>query len=114
MMEHARWPAKVHDIESAIRSADIAIHMKHRKGGVVMFDATTGQMLEGVGHLSAERAQGERRMIVTCDTPYPCDLELGVLTGAAIRFSARAQVQHQPEIPCRKKGDASCMYHVTW
>jgi hypothetical protein len=48
------------------------------------------------------------------DIMFDANLELGVLTGAAIRFSARAQVQHQAEIPCRKKGDASCTYHVTW
>jgi len=114
IMEHALWPPHVHDIESAMRSVDVAYHMNHRKSGVVMFDPTTGRMLEGIGHFAVNRVQGERRLVVTCDTPYPCDLDRGVMTGTVIRFSPRAQVVHQPDIPCRKKGDTSCRYVVTW
>lgn len=114
MMEHALWPPHIHDIESAMLSLDVAYHMNHKKGGVVMFDPATGRMLEGIGHWTIHRVQGTRRIDATCDSPYPCDLDRGIVTGAAIRFSPRASVVHERDGTCRNKGDASCTYQVAW
>jgi hypothetical protein len=42
--ENAKFPPWVTDIDSAIRSIDIAHHMNHRKNGVVLFEPDSGTM----------------------------------------------------------------------
>ncbi len=45
---------------------------------------------------------------MTCDDPYPCDFDMGILHGFAARFSQDAllvRVKHG-EGGCRKRGDA--------
>ena len=41
------FPPEINDVESAVRSIDIAFHLNQRKNGVVMYDPATGVMLEG-------------------------------------------------------------------
>jgi hypothetical protein len=88
--------------------------MNHRKNGIALFDPATGKMLEGIGHYGYSRVHGERRILSVCDTPYPCALDRGILTGVAIRFNSRAIVAHYPELPCRKQADPNCTYLITW
>ena len=112
--ECAIFPAWVSDVSSAIRSIDVAYHLNHRKEGRVMFDAETGTMTEGIGHYGYTPVSGEKRILSTCNNPYPCDLDRGILTAMARRFAPEATVDHVDPRVCRKKGADQCTYLVTW
>jgi hypothetical protein len=88
--------------------------MNHRKKGVPMFDATTGALLEGIGHYGCERVAGQGVILSTCNTPYPCAFDRGVLTAMARRFAPGAVVQQDDDLPCRHQGMDSCTYRVSW
>jgi hypothetical protein len=77
-----------------------------------MFSLETGAMLEGIGHYGY--APGEREIISVCNTPYPCDLDRGILTAMARAYEPNCRVAHDDSRPCRKRGADSCTYVVTW
>lgn len=112
--QNAAFPPWVQDVESAIKSIDIAYHMNHRKKGQVMFDPATGKMLEGIGHYGWERVSGKNEIVVRCDNPYPCEFDRGIVTAMAQRFAPNARIVHQPERPCRKDSANVCTYVVQW
>lgn len=112
-VRNPNFPATVNDLEGALRQIDLAFHLSHRKGGVAMLDKGTGRMLEGIGHYAVERSTGQNRILVKCDTPYPCPGEQGLVSGIAALFEPRAVVTHGPD-RCRMKGATSCTYVVSW
>ncbi len=110
---YAALPPNVCDIDSALASLDVAYHMNHRKRGVPMFDAVSGEMLEGIGHYSYCR-ESERRSLCACETPFSCEFDHGVVMGLACRFAPQCRVTHG-DGACRKNAtDRSCTYVVTW
>ncbi len=111
--QSAALPPSIHDIHSVFASIDVAYHLNHRKNGKLMFDTATGRMTEGIGHYLYQPHEGENRMTVVCETPYPCDIDRGILLGFALRFEPQAFVEHAPET-CRKRGSASCAYVIGW
>jgi hypothetical protein len=111
---HASLPPSLHDIYSAFDAIDAAYHLNHRKDGAVMFDLASGRALEGIGHYRPKADPNGKRITVVCETPYPCDVDRGILWGFALRFEARAFVEHATASPCRKNGAASCTFAVTW
>jgi hypothetical protein len=113
MPEAAVWPADVTTIEAGLASIDIAYHLNHRADGHVMFDPGTGTMLEGIGHYRCE-IQGKRRIVMTCDTPYPPTLDHGIITGTARKWKPWANVALDPSKPSRPQGGASCSFVVEW
>ncbi|APR83155.1 Hypothetical protein A7982_08504 [Minicystis rosea] len=113
ILENPKFPAWIRDIDSALESIDIAYHRSHRKNGVLMYDQATGRMLEGIGHYRARRAAASQRIEVTCDTPYPCMVELGIVTKMASKFESKSRTEHGPG-PCRDKNGSSCNYIVVW
>jgi hypothetical protein len=111
--ESAEFPPHIKTIEDALASINIAYHMNHRKGAQVMFNPATGSMLEGIGHYGY-KPDGERRAVLQCENPYPCNFDRGIITTMALRFCDSAVVEHDNSAPCRDKGDASCTYRVRW
>lgn len=112
--KEAKFPPAIKDIDSALGSLDIAMHMNHRKHGRLMFDPLTGEMLEGIGHLAYSRTAGKNEIIMTSDSLYPCAMDLGLITAMAQRFQPRAKVLHDHAQPCKEKGGTACRYIVTW
>lgn len=112
--ENIALPPQITDIRSVFAAMDISYHMNHRKDGVLMVDMATGQMLEGIGHYTCEFANGENKLSLKCENPYPCELDRGLIQSFATRFEAMARVAHDNNAPCRKKGAGSCTYMVTW
>ena len=100
--ELALWPPDVDTIEKALASIDMAYHMNHRGGDI--------------GHYNFEKT-GEQSGKMVCDNPYPCDFDLGIIEATAKRFAPKGvstNVKHDDSQPCRKKGDDSCTYFVSW
>jgi hypothetical protein len=111
---HAVLPPTINDLESSLRSMDVAYHLNHRKHGELMFDIVSGRMLEGIGHYEVVRAGNERRILVTAPGPYPCDYNRGIVTGFAERFEPKARVVQDMTKPDLKQGAESSSYIVTW
>lgn len=116
---NAVFPPWVIDIESAMRSIDIAYHLNHRKKGKVMFQLETQEMLEGIGHygyelLPKDPTTQENKIVSVCKNPYPCHFDRGIVTAMATRFEPTAWVKHDDSVACRNHGGDSCTYVVTW
>lgn len=109
---HAQLPPNITDIYSGLGLLDVAYHMNHRKHGKYLFDPATGQMEEGIGHYLYRGKQGDSRLEIIADTPYPCSFDKGIVLGMAQRFKPTAFITHGPS--CRDKGAASCTYAVMW
>lgn len=112
--KNAIFPPFVTDIDSALKSVDIAYHMNHALNGMPMFSPATGEMLEGIGHYGYRRVPGKKEIIAECSNPYPCPFDLHLLLAMAQRFELTASVTHDPTRPCRKHGGPSCTYIVKW
>ncbi|MDR3419000.1 MAG: hypothetical protein P4L83_22735 [Nevskia sp.] len=114
--DNARFPPEINDIHKALAAIDVAYHMNHRIGGKVMFDPSTGILLEGIGHYRYTRVS-DREAHIRCDNPYPCAFDRGLIEKMAKRFkpaaTATVKVEHD-ESKCRAKGGESCLYRVTW
>ena len=112
--KNALFPPFVTDIDSALKSVDMAYHMNHALEGRPMFSPTTSTMTEGIGHYGYSRLPGQKQIICECDNPYPCPFDLHLLQAVAQRFEKTATVTHDATKPCRKQGSASCTYIVKW
>jgi hypothetical protein len=112
VVDEAVLPPQIRSTESALRLLDAAYHMNHMKNGRLMLDPLSRRMQEGIGHF-LYLPEGPNQGSVVCDTPYPCEFDLGVIDGMAKRFEPDALVLHDGR-SCRKRGDYSCSYHVSW
>ncbi|MFO7566040.1 MAG: hypothetical protein R6X02_25575 [Enhygromyxa sp.] len=105
-------PSLAVDVHSAVASLDLAYHLNHRRGGRVMADLSTGEMLEGIGHYGYERL-GDTYILSTCTTPYPCEFDFGVVATMARRFEPRVIAEHVGA-ECRRQGAQACTYSLRW
>ncbi len=100
--ENADWPPDVDSAEKALASIDMAYHMNHRNGEIGRYNFET---------------TGERSGIMTCNNPYPCDFDRGLVEAAAKKFApegAIVKVRHDDSKPCRNHGTDSCTYIIDW
>jgi hypothetical protein len=111
--DFAAWPPGIDDIFKALESIDVGYHMNHLKDGKMMFNPSTGQMSEGIGHYHF-RLEGPRRIVMLCDNPYPSDLDRGLITALARKFEGGAEVERDPSKPTRLDGGDSCTFTVTF
>ena len=114
--EKAVWPPHVDTVVKGLASIDVAYHLNHRIGGLILFDMATGRMREGIGHYGFSQT-GERAVTMVCNNPYPCAFDRGIIESAAKKFApptAFVRAVHDAAQPCRKKGADACTYHVTW
>ena len=114
------WPPEIDSIEKALPSIDLAFHMNHRnRRGQVLFDPERDPpMIEGIGHYHCRFSEGENKATMTCENPYPCAFDRGLIHAAADKFKGEKNVivttKHDDSKPCRKKGYNSCTYIITW
>ncbi|MBN1621883.1 MAG: hypothetical protein JW871_04765 [Endomicrobiales bacterium] len=112
----AEIPIEVKSIYDFFSNIDKLYHLNHRKDGKAMCDAQTEQMQDGIGHYIYEKIE-YNNLKITCTNPYPCDFNLGLIEGFAQRFATEGKkiyINHSRHLPCKKNGDASCIYFVTW
>ncbi len=113
--ENANWPEGIDSEEKALPSIDVAYHMNHRIDGELMYNASSGEMKEGIGHYGFEKLPEAGRYKMVCDNPYPCDFDMGIIESTARKFSESAyiKVEHEEGSSCRNQGAQSCTYIVT-
>lgn len=111
---NAVFPPAINDIHSSIRAANVAYHKNHRKHGVVMFDAATGQFLDGIGHYGYEPITGRNEILVDCKLPYPTSYAQGVLTTLARKFESRATVELDLTLRPSPQEVGRCAFRIRW
>ncbi|KIG18824.1 hypothetical protein DB30_07160 [Enhygromyxa salina] len=109
---NAVFPASAVDVHTAVQSIDLAYHLNHRRAGRVMYDAATQTMLEGIGHYGYDRL-GPSHILSTCETPYPCEFDFGIVATMVRRFEPRAIATHMGS-ECRRQGAQACTYSLRW
>jgi hypothetical protein len=98
----ARFPPGIDGVEKALVSIDAAYHMNHRGGEIGCYTFTK---------------TGERKGIMECRNPYPCEFDHGVIQAMVKRFAsagARSEVTHDFSKPCRKNHGDSCTFLISW
>lgn len=96
----AEWP-DVSGVEEGLRSIDDAYHRNHRGGDI--------------GHYRFEKVD-ERTGRVTCENPYPCVFDRGLVRAVAKKYSPVESLVFVEERGdrCRREGDDACTYTVYW
>ncbi|MFO7891992.1 MAG: hypothetical protein R6V04_16820 [bacterium] len=112
--QNASFPSNIETIENAIRAIDIAYHMNHRKNGAVMYDDKTDKTIEGIGNYGFQKVKDRNKIISECKNPYPCSFDQGIIAAMVNMINPDAKVIHDNYSPCRKNGEDSCTYIVTW
>ena len=100
--EVARWPTGVETIEDGLFSIDRAYQMAHRNGVIGSYWV---------------RIVSEHEAKLVCENPYPCHFDYGIIYGTARRFLPPGKgltVIHDDHGRCRRNGDDSCTYYVSW
>lgn len=97
--QSAEWPPGTESIVGGIESIDSAYQMNHRGGEI--------------GNYSA-RQKDSNKIHVTCDNPYPCAFDIGILKGVAEEFSDQRVLVTEIGNACREDGNNNCLYEVTW
>ena len=102
--DSAPFPPAIDSLEKALRSLDVAYRMNHRGSGPL-------------GAYRYEPGTAPRSARVVCDTPYPCDMDLGLIDALVDRFRPSdalwVRLEHAPG-NCRKRGGRDCAYHLSW
>ncbi len=96
------FPTVIDSIESVLGDLDAAYRKSHRGGEV--------------GHYHF-RILGVNVGQMTCDNPYPCDFDRGIISALAQRFEppeSLVDVRHEDDAPCKKQGADSCVYTISW
>jgi len=98
----AKFPPGIDTVDKALAAVDVAYHMNHRGGDIGQY---------------AFRKTGERKGVMECRNPYPCDFDRGIVEAMARRFApagAVLSVTHDPTKPCRSKQGESCTFLISW
>lgn len=114
--DNAEFPPEIDNINKALASIDVAYHMNHRINEEPLFNPNTGQMKEGIGHYTYKKIN-DNKIEIICDNPYPCEFDKGIVTALSRRFRPKGTklvIAHDDSKGCRKNGDSSCTYSVSW
>jgi hypothetical protein len=99
--DNADWPPGIDSVEAGLGSIDDAYQMNHRGGEFGFYEYE-------------QVADGEA--LVTCENPYPCDFDRGLLAGVAEKFGPEGTIVEVEEESdtCRSDGGERCVYRVLW
>lgn len=95
--ENAQFPPGIDSIHKALSSIDVAYHMNHRGGEIGTYKYET---------------IGENAAKMTCNTPYPCDFEMGIVEATATKFKPPGAL-----VVVRQNAASSgdtCVFDITW
>jgi hypothetical protein len=84
---NAEFPDWVNDLETGIKAINIAYRMNHRKNGVPLFDAKTGQLTGGIGYYGYEKVEDRNMIICECKNPYPSKFDRDIIEVMVKRFA---------------------------
>jgi hypothetical protein len=97
----AAWPTGIDTPARGLESIDEAYQRNHRNGDT--------------GHYRFDPVD-ERTGAVTCQNPYPCPFDRGIVRGVAREYApvdAFVFVEETGDA-CRRRGDDACTFTVSW
>lgn len=95
----AEWPPGTDTVAGGVESIDAAYHMNHRNGEI--------------GNYAVEQV-GDSRVTVTCDNPYPCAFDIGIIKGVVTEFADEHARVQEIGSQCRENEGDKCLYEVEW
>ncbi|MDD4962656.1 MAG: hypothetical protein PHI11_01915 [Gallionella sp.] len=99
------FPPQIIDLESALRSIDVAYNMNHRNGQI------------GYYKLLSFDAQAQKA-VMECKNPYPCHFDRGIITTISRKFlpsnAKFVDVQLEKNKPSRLDGADTSFYEIIW
>ncbi|MCU0821629.1 MAG: hypothetical protein MUC95_04045 [Spirochaetes bacterium] len=114
--DNAEFPLDIENLHDAFIAIDVAFHLNHRIDDKVLYDPETRKMSEGIGHYHYKKIN-DKKAEITCDNPYPCDFDKGIIAAMARKFGpigSKIKIDHDEKKSCRKNGDEKCVYIVSW
>jgi len=101
LSKNAVFPPELDIIEKVLTVMDQAYHMHYKNGEI--------------GHYSFE-CNGNNKGIMTCNNPYPCAYNIGIIEGLMYKLSKEGQLPTVKHIPgdCRMDGAKHCCYELSW
>jgi hypothetical protein len=96
------WPGEVKTIEQAFNTLDVIYHHIHSPGEIGHF-----QFVESGPHSG----------VIHSDTPYPCEMEFAFFESVLKHFAPAGStpvIVHDHCGLCRRNGDLTCTYCVSW
>ncbi|MBN2306872.1 hypothetical protein JXD20_02705 [Candidatus Peregrinibacteria bacterium] len=98
---NAKFPPKIHNIEEALAAIDVAYHNNHRNGKIGFYRLV-------------KHDKANKRLIMHCKNPYPCDFDRGIITAMARKFEFSVEVELDTTKPSRKEGAEDSWYIVSY
>ena len=97
----ADWPTDPTTVPEGLQAIDVAYQRNHRNGEIGYYDF---------------EQTGEQEGVVTCHNPYPCELDRGLIRATAQRHAPVESFVfvEEHEETCRRNGDDTCAYTVSW
>ena len=98
--KNTEFPPSIDSVSEALEALEKGYEMNHRGGDSGFYE------FEDVG---------PNEKLVYCKNPYPCDLDVGLITAVAEEFSSDGIVTVEEESDlCRDDGGDKCSYRVSW
>jgi hypothetical protein len=98
---NAQFPPEIDSIEKALSSINVAYQMNHRNGDIGFYKLV-------------EHKKNEKKLIMHCKNPYPCDFDRGIITAMARKFNTGVKVELDSSKPSRKDGAEDSWYIVSY
>lgn len=107
------------NLKDVLAMTNNRIHSLHRLDGKPMYNAATGEKLEGLGNLVlTEFDDINGTATITSNSPYPSKTEEGVFTGRLQQYkptnSEFHQVKEDITKPRKSQGDESTTFILRW
>ncbi|APX95719.1 hypothetical protein [Natronorubrum daqingense] len=97
--EHVEFPPELTEVENALHAIDRAYQQNHRGDEIGFYEFEMDGSSEG---------------IMTCETPYPCEFDKGLIMGVAEKFTDNHVDVEEIGEQCREDDDQRCTYRVEW
>ena len=101
ILADAQFPPEVNSIENGLNLIDTAYNMNHKNGYVGFYKMICHDV-------------EEKKIIMQCYNPYPCDFDRGIFTAMARKFQSGVKVVVDSTKPTKKKGGNESWYIVSY
>ena len=99
--EKAVFPPEVDSLDLGLQSIDVAYNMNHRNGYIGFYKVISHDL-------------NDKKVIMHCYTPYPCDFDRGLITAMARKFKTGVKVTVDEEKSNKKKGGNESWYSISY
>ncbi|QRV17278.1 4-vinyl reductase [Haloterrigena salifodinae] len=97
--QHVEFPPELSEVDNALRAIDTAYHQNHRGSEIGSYEF---------------QQDGESAGVMTCENPYPCEFDKGLIRGVAKKFANNPVEVEEIGDQCRSDGGQHCEYRVEW